>query len=38
MKTYFEEPTLLVIHFEARDILTNSKDGDPNDEEFPLFP
>lgn len=38
MKTYFEEPALTLVRFEAKDILTDSKDGDQSEEEFYLFP
>lgn len=39
MKTYFEEPVLTLVLFEAKDILTTSnKDGDQSEEEFDLFP
>ena len=38
MKTYFEDPILTVVHFDVKDILTDSKDGDPSEEEFDLFP
>ena len=39
MKTFFEEPILRVVTFEAKDILTNSNtDPDLDENELPFVP
>ena len=39
MKTYFEEPTLRLVQFEAKDILTASNtDPSQDEDELPFVP
>ena len=38
MKTYFEEPTLTLIRFEAKDVLTVSGDPDLDEDEVEIRP
>ena len=38
MKTFFEEPTLTLVRFEAKDVLTQSPGPDPDEDEIDFRP